>query len=416
MDTEVSKKLGKSVLWNTVGALFFLVCQWLITVLVVRFSDDYTNAGILSLAMSVTNIFAIIALFNVRNYQVSDTEERFSASDYVSHRIVTCLAALILCIAVALIGGYPPVTAVCIIAYMVLKLTENFADVFHGIAQKRWRLDIVGISFIIRGTLIVGVFTVAFLLTKNLAVTLSLMAVSNVLALLLYDFNKIRKLERLSLKIDKEKIFSLSKICLPMVGYGLCIHSIMPLAKCILEAYHGEEALGYYGSVTTVATLIQAFSIMIFTPLIGVFTEHYRDGDRRALVKLILKLLVMILAITALASLATALLGEWAMVLVFGEEIRDYVYLLYPTIVASSLTAFVWLMGMLLVVMRAMKTLLIGSLAGLAVSVALSFALIPGTVYTGTNIALIVGFSVITLIYLLRFAVYVAAPATMEKD
>ena len=279
--------LKKNVIWNSVGAIFFLACQWLITVLVVRFSDDYNNAGILSLAMSITNIFAIIALFNVRNYQVSD-KDNFSSGEYIIHRLVTCLLAFILCLLTTLVSGYNIFVSVCILGFMILKLTENFADVFHGIAQKSWRMDIAGKSFISRGALIVISFTVGFLLTDNLAVAILAMAITNLLSLVLYDYRAVKKLERLDLKTSARRILALSLICLPMVGYGLCIHSITPIAKCLLEAFHGTETLGYYSSITTVSSLIQSFSVIIFTPLIGLFAEHYEKNERRQIAKIII--------------------------------------------------------------------------------------------------------------------------------
>lgn len=400
--------LKKNVIWNSVGAIFFLACQWLITVLVVRFSDDYNNAGILSLAMSITNIFAIIALFNVRNYQVSD-KDNFSSGEYIIHRLVTCLLAFILCLLTTLVSGYNIFVSVCILGFMILKLTENFADVFHGIAQKSWRMDIAGKSFISRGALIVISFTVGFLLTDNLAVAILAMAITNLLSLVLYDYRAVKKLERLDLKTSARRILVLSLICLPMVGYGLCIHSITPIAKCLLEAFHGTETLGYYSSITTVSSLIQSFSVIIFTPLIGLFAEHYEKNERRQIAKIIIKLFAMILGITVIAMLFVWLIGDFAMVLVFGESISPYVYLLYPTIIASALTALVWLLGMVLVVMRSMRTLLFGAVAGLVISVILSLVLIPSLVFDGTNIAIICGFAITGLIYLGKLIRYLSS-------
>ena len=400
--------LKKNVIWNSVGAIFFLACQWLITVLVVRFSDDYNNAGILSLAMSITNIFAIIALFNVRNYQVSD-KDNFSSGEYIIHRLVTCLLAFILCLLTTLVSGYNIFVSVCILGFMILKLTENFADVFHGIAQKSWRMDIAGKSFISRGALIVISFTVGFLLTDNLAVAILAMAITNLLSLVLYDYRAVKKLERLDLKTSARRILVLSLICLPMVGYGLCIHSITPIAKCLLEAFHGTETLGYYSSITTVSSLIQSFSVIIFTPLIGLFAEHYEKNERRQIAKIIIKLFAMILGITVIAMLFVWLIGDFAMVLVFGESISPYVYLLYPTIIASALTALVWLLGMVLVVMRSTRTLLFGAVAGLVISVILSLVLIPSLVFDGTNIAIICGFAITGLIYLGKLIRYLSS-------
>ena len=43
--------LKANVLWNSIGSMFYLGCQWLITVLVVRLSSGFDAAGLLSLAM-----------------------------------------------------------------------------------------------------------------------------------------------------------------------------------------------------------------------------------------------------------------------------------------------------------------------------------------------------------------------------
>ncbi len=402
------KSLKSNFLWNTVGAVFFLVCQWLITVLVVRFSDDYTAAGTLSLAMSITNIFAIIALFNVRNYQVSDTENKFSQSEYLAFRIVTVTAALLLCALAALVIGYEPYTFACIIGYMILKLTENFADVFHGTAQRKWRLDIAGKSFLLRGALMLLSFVTVFPLTDNLALAIFAMAVTNLLSLLLYDLTATVRIEALSLRAPEtwRKTLALARICLPMVIYGLAINSMMPVSKCILEAVHGAEALGYYSSVTTVATLVQTFVMLAFTPLVGVLGDFYAKDDRRAIARTLLKLFAMIAAVTLAALLLSLFLGEPVMAAVFGEGIRPYVYLLYPTVIISALTALVWLFGMALVVMRSMRCLLFGSAVGFAVSTALSAILVHYTLFSGINLALILGFAVTGAVYLVRFILY----------
>lgn len=397
--------LKKNVIWNSVGAVFFLACHWLITILVVRLSDDYTNAGTLSLSMQIANIFAIIALFNVRNYQVSDSGE-YSSGEYMVHRLLTCLLAFVLCLVTTLISGYSLFVSVCILGFMILKLTENFADVFHGIAQKSWRLDIAGKSFISRGTLTVVSFTVGFIFTDNLAVAIIAMAVTNLLSLIFYDYIAIKKTVSLDFNTSVKRILGLSLICLPMVGYGLCIHSITPIAKCLLEAFHGTENLGYYSSITTVSSLIQSFSVIIFTPLIGLFTEYYEKNEKEKITKLLIKLFLMISGITALAMLCVFLFGDFAMVLVFNESIRPYVYLLYPTVIASALTALVWLIGMVLVVMRNMKILLVGALAGLITSVVLSIILIPSLAFEGTNIAIISGFFITGMIYLGKLIQY----------
>ena len=53
------KKLSikANMLWNSIGSMTYLGCQWLVTIFVVRLSSGYDAAGLLSLAMAVVGIF-----------------------------------------------------------------------------------------------------------------------------------------------------------------------------------------------------------------------------------------------------------------------------------------------------------------------------------------------------------------------
>ena len=57
--------LKQNMLWNSFGSLTYLGCQWLITILVVRLADGYDDAGTLSLAMSVYNMFSSLAIYRM---------------------------------------------------------------------------------------------------------------------------------------------------------------------------------------------------------------------------------------------------------------------------------------------------------------------------------------------------------------
>ncbi len=401
-----NKTLARNICWNTFGSLFYLFCQWLLSVLVVRISGSFENAGILSLAMSISTFFSVITLFNVRNYQVSDSKELYTSSDYIIHRLATCGVSLVFCIVFVLVNPYDLITSLSVIAFMLVKLVEGFADVLHGIAQKKWRLDIAGKSFVLRGVLLFVSFFVSMLLTQNLALSIFAIALTTFLALVFFDFRAVKKINSFKVQLNIRSTVSLTKVCLPMVAYGIFINAIVPLARYVLEINHGKQALGYYASVSTVSVLVQAFVTFVFTPLIGVFEDAYSKGDKKSVLRLLLKLTALLIAITALAIIAALVLGEFAMVLMFGEEIRSYTYLLYPTIIASCLTAFVWLLGMLLVVMRDSKTLLLGAFLGFLLGLVLAFVLIPDTVYIGTNVSIIAALTLISLLYFIKFFNY----------
>ena len=77
-------------------------------------------------------------------------ENKFSEKTYITSRIITCLIALILTIIYSLIKQFKIYQLLCIIFYMIFKLSEALVDVIHGSLQKKWRFDIIGLSFFIR--------------------------------------------------------------------------------------------------------------------------------------------------------------------------------------------------------------------------------------------------------------------------
>ena len=88
--------IKRNMLYHSAGSLFYLGCQWLISVLAVRLGS-YETGGMFSLSVQLTNFFYVIATFSMRVFQASDTQGRFSASRYVSTRIMTASVAFALC-------------------------------------------------------------------------------------------------------------------------------------------------------------------------------------------------------------------------------------------------------------------------------------------------------------------------------
>ena len=88
MEKGKEKSVQQNMIYNTFGTLVYYFCQWVITVLIVRMSG-LEDAGILNLAMSVTAAPAIVGLFNIRSYQVSDLKGQYSDQVYIKSRLYT---------------------------------------------------------------------------------------------------------------------------------------------------------------------------------------------------------------------------------------------------------------------------------------------------------------------------------------
>lgn len=393
--------IRRNMLWNIIGSTAFVGAQWMMTILIVRLAG-YSEAGYLSLGLSLTNIFTNIAYFCIRNFQVSD-EGGYSQNVYVTHRLAASAAAFLIYALFVGINGYPLYVFAFLLLFMLYRLNEAAADVFHGIDQRAWRLDIAGKSFLMRGILTLAVFTIAESITQNLVITALLMAVTAYAVIFWYDIPGARKQEAFHLAWEKEALLALTKECFPLFAYAICLNAVVPIPRYFLEKIAGSEVLGYYASATIPASLIQLLASYIYTSFTKLFADYRTERKKKEFLALFWKLTAVILAVIALALIGSMLLGRQVLVLLFTESIRDYTYLLIPTIFCCGLIALIWFLGMILTVLRDRKGLLSGAAAGVVAAGAVSYPCIIRWGVDGVNAALFLSSSVTLIWFFVRF-------------
>lgn len=399
--TAMPKTIRANMLWNIIGSMGFIAAQWLMTILIVHLAG-YREAGYLSLGLSLTNIFTNIAYFCIRNFQVSDAG-KYSQNIYVTHRLAALAAAFGLYAVFVALNGYPTYVSLFLLLFMLYRLNEAAVDVFHGIDQRAWRLDIAGKSFLARGLLTLIVFCVTEAVTKNLVVTTLAMLFAAYSVVLFYDIPKARQEEAFCIQWDKKALFSLTKECFPLFFYAICLNAVVPIPRYFLERIAGSETLGYYSSVAIPASLIQLLASYIYTSFTKLFSEYRTENNKTAFLVLFWRLFLAITATILLALAGSVLLGEWALVLIFTESIRDYAYLLVPTIACCGIIAFVWFLGTVLTILRDMTGLLAGAAAGVVLAALFSYPCITKWGVDGVNVVLFCANIATLLIFAIRF-------------
>lgn len=382
----------ENMIWNSVGSLLYSGCQWLITVLVVRLSPDYDAAGVLALAMAISNVFAPIALYKIRAYQVSDVHEETSSGEYVGFRFVT--------IGIALVGvmAYAALTCAsnalpCIFLYLVFRSIDSFIDVLHGIDQQHYRMDYCGWSMGVRGVLFVVSFSLVLALTGSLELAVLSMSIVT-LPIVFYDLSRAARLSSVRPVFSREKIIQLLIRCLPaVVGMAVC-NLVVTFARQYLGMSQGESALGIYASICTPIVLIQACSNYVYAPLLGVFAERLDRGDTASFRQLFARVILAFVVIFAGGAALFFFAGDWFLQTVFGEGIVPYGYLMYAGILSSAVTACIAFLSDLLVSMRQMRWNLIGNLVACVVSVPATILLVDGFGMNGTSLSISLSYAV----------------------
>ncbi len=404
---------SQNALYNMIGTVVYCFCQWVTSaLLVVHLSPEdvaITNTGLLQLAISVTNIFCAVSVYNMRTYQISDIENKYSNGDYIGMRFVTATIAVVLCFGYVTVGRvaslfiknqtvlqylpqYSWNTIACVMAYMVYRLNETFSDVLHGIDQKNHRMDCVGISYVMRGLVSTFVFAFVIVTTGNVLVAVVSMAVAALLVVALYDVKSTRQFGSVKPVFNKNTINRLLVTCLPAVISAASFTAITSIPRQMLESMQNEDALGYYGTIAAPLVVVQVMATSIFNPMLTELAEFYNEGKIHSFVKRIAKNVGLLVCLAAIVCVCVIFLGNFAVGLVFGQKFVPYTYLMYGIIGCTTMYVISWLCINTLIIMRKLNVCMVASIISLVASTAFAKPFIEIFGMNGVSFSIIISY------------------------
>ena len=383
--------LKANMLWNSIGSLIYLACQWLLTIVVVRISGDFVAAGVLYLAMSVFNIFQPIAVYRMYTFQISDVKHEYTLGEYFTFKFVTAGIAFIACI-VYTITTCSPSSVAAVLLFTLYRLLSVFIDVLHAADQVYGRMDYIGISWALQGIGSLIIFVAVFATTNSLELAFIGMIILTIAVGVFYDYPCARQFEPVKMGISGATIKHLLLLCLPLVIATVLCAAAASAPRQYLAFSHGETLLGAYASVAAPAAIIQMGASYIYNPLLSRFSENFVDGDMHAFYSLLKKTLLAITALGVAASILLALIGPWLLELLFGNRIAEYSYLLVPVIVCTFITGFLWFLMDLLICVREFKGVLWGNIIGLLVVLVTTVPLVAFFDANGISFAVTIGY------------------------
>lgn len=388
-----SKSIGVNVAWNAFGSVAYMGCQWAMTIVVVWLSDGFDNAGLLALAMAMGNLFVPVAQYRMRTYQVSDVEGEHTTGQYLAFRLLTIGCALCLTMLYSVITNGASSLAV-VVAYLIYKAIELVIDVFHGLDQINLRMDYIGISLLARGCLSLAGFVAGLAVFRDLLVAIVIMCILTLVFGICYDTRKASQFDSLRPAITCRVAWSLLRECLlPVVSLVAC-SAALTFPRQYLNLEFGEEMLGIYASVAAPIALIQSGASYVYSPLLGLFAKSYYSGDFRAFCRMLGKVSLGMLLLVAVVGAILELIGPMALQLLYGEGMGQYAYLILPMVICSVVTAYLWFLNDLLLVMRLNLRNAVCNVVGVVASILFTFPLVDLFDMNGVSFTGIVSYGV----------------------
>lgn len=384
--------MKKSVAWNTIGNFIYMVCQWALTVLVVRLGN-YQSAGYLNLAMTTSSTFSAISLFSMRNYQVSDVNHEYSNSEYVCSRVISCLISVIVCYFFSILCIRNIYQQKCIMAFMMIRVTEAMIDVLHGEDQFCNRYDIIGKSFIFRGIGTLILFGLVMFISKDVFLALIFVAIQSFALFLLWDWTNTKKYSHdLTLIHPNSKVWKLMGTCLPIVLFTLMLNSINLIPKNVLQDVCGNHILGIYTSMASPTLAVQVLAQVIFVPFIPVISLKIDAGDGKGVSQIMKKVYMALIVLSVISMVGGLIIGRPGLYLLFGKEILKY-YDKFPLIIMCTIMlAVIWILYAIAIAFRKIKNILIGMIISFALLLVITKPLTIRFGMNGTSMAQLIAY------------------------
>lgn len=375
-----------NIILNALGNTVYNGLQWLITVIAARKSGLDTS-GVLTLAMSFSLTLRAISYFGVRNYLVSDTNNKYSYSDYTGMRIITCIISYVICIFLMFTGNYTKAEILCILFYMIFRISEGFSDLYESILQKSDRLDTAGIMMLLKGIITTVFFLIGFLITSSLAAGIFMMSISAVLFTFTLEYHVTAKILKSSLKPSFNNIRPLFSEIIKVFICTLEISIIYNLPEIMLSDYPDDKILGAYGSIFSICLILHAIFQYIYVPFIVKLSEI--KENRHEFNKLMSKILLSFCIVLLIFLIIGKLFGMKVISMIYGNETLEYKFMLIPTIFAVGAYSLMTFAGNIVLIERNFFSLILSHTIG-AVICFVSGKLLLETTPLGASYSLMV--------------------------
>lgn len=349
----------KNIIWNMIASTLASAQSALMLVIVNR-TVGLTEAGIFTLAYSIAQMMMTIGYFDMRSYQVTDVKNEMPFRHYFASRIITCILMMAVSGFYILIKQYTGYKAGVIFFTCLFKMVDALEDVIHAHFQKRGRLDIAGKLQTIRFTLIIIVFAMSLILTRNAMISIIISTAASAVVVLGLNIPLITDFADLKIDFSLKPLKVLFKACLPLfIGSYLALY-MENSPKYAIDIYLTEADQAYYGMLAMTAFVVNLFSGFAFRPMLTPLAMNWTSKKYKNYCKIIVKLLVWVVLLTIVIAFGAYLLGIPVLSFIYGTDLSHLKMILVVIVAAGGINSFGTILYYSLTVMRRQNWLLAG--------------------------------------------------------
>lgn len=328
--------MKKSFLYS-LGSVLFSLSSMLWLVVVTRVLDTFAS-GVFSIGWAICQQMATIGYFGTRNVQVSDIDDEIGSGTFILMKFFSILSMLGVSVIYCLYLGLSSEKVVISILLTILMATESLADLSAGFFQKNDRLDITGLSYIIRVSLYSITFIFSILIYKSLILSIFLAILLSFFWLIVFDFPILVKMDLFKFdSVSYKSIINLFFMCLPIFFSSYLTNLLITIPKNSIEINLTTVDQSMFNLIFMPSSIMKMALGILLIPLYRKITLMWKDRDYNALKKFIIMIIVAIFFLTIVLIVLTILIGIPFLTIVYGVNISSQEIPLILLIIAGSL-------------------------------------------------------------------------------
>lgn len=398
---------GSGLLWNSIGSTMVALSTVVLSYFTIKVIGA-EDGGLMSLSLTVAQVFQHITYFETRNYQNSEGGEGFS---FVSFRSLKQRLFVCNLFAVAVYTLVTGVTAqrMAVLALMgVYRALDGYADLYESELQREGKLAYAGASQFFRSFLSILLYALLLVVTRNLLLSAAAacgfaLCTAVVLAFMTRRLCGESATDDSSgdgLRSTPGEVKKLALACLP-VALGMILWSYILSASRIAVGHLMTDADTARFQVLFLP--INFFALLVnyvYRPFLPKMGAWHKEGDTESLRLLLRRSAILLTLVTLLVAAAGYVLGPWFLGLISGLDLTADRLLFAFLMLAGGLSGAATMLYYVLIVKRQQKRILMSYLLSALVGLCSAYLL---TAYFGLTGAAF-SFLAATLVLLCGFA------------
>lgn len=307
-------------IWNLVGNTMSSLLSVVLLVGVNRVAGEAAG-GVFSFTLSIAQLMQYIALFEVRPYQVTDINGRYSFSGYFSLRLFSCAAMLLVGAGYTLLSGLTAEKKLLLGILCIYKAEDAFTDLFAAAYQQHDRIDLAGKNMTIRTAFSMLSFFVVMVFTGELISASLAMCLAIPVAFFLFDWRAKRLFQDIRCRFSFSELKGIVNAVLPLAIAAFVRAYAINVPKYAIDRFLGDTAQNRYGILFMPSMVVNLFSIFLFYPRLRRMSEEWNNGKVNGLSRYIRRILLLLAGMTVLCTIVAIWPGLPVLSLMYGVDL-----------------------------------------------------------------------------------------------